>query len=477
MRALILFLTGLFPFLFVNGAMAFVVPPLPALTLVLCGGYAAVRLRRERGVEPGRTAKLLYAAYFALLFFFLFFLFRFSVYHYAAVLLPALAACIALAAARKLRVELAAGLLLNITTLCVFLLFLPPRCSDKLLDRINTEKYIRPVFLFMGNTTRPDRGAFRLYDGVRRITSNSDESRLFFTAKGKGNEKNDAGFYSLRSIDPRIPGSEKPIRWSSSRIYDAELTPDEKYLLATDYDNGKLLKLDAATLEPVESRPTNPYPMFIVVDRIFNRAFVTHEGNGTMIEFSLPDLEQKHKKNVFGSPIDVAVDWNSGEMYTSNWMFPYMLSEIDLHLLKKIRVKFPLSFVGGGVALDSARRRVYVSNSMSGKVFAVDRDTFGTTGTLRAKPGARPVLVDEKRKLIYVGNMLGPDLLIFGFDHRRVGSVYVGRNCRALYLTPKTNRLLAGTALGIFEVNVDLLLYDERQRSTRRAQKPGKHGG
>lgn len=463
MRALKVFLTGFFPFLFVNGALAVVAPPLPALTLLLCGGYASTRLRRERGAVPSRAAAFLYYAYFAVLLVFLFFLFRLSVYHYPAVLLPALAVCAAAWAAKKLRPETAAGALLNIATFCVFLLFLPPHFSPELPAMIDAEKYVKPVFLFMGDTANPDADAFRVYDGVRRIVSNADETTLYFTAKGGDSEKSDRKFYSLHSIDMRETGRRPPVRWSSSRIYDIELTPGEKRLLALDFDNSRLLELDPATLEPLGSHPTNPYPLFILVDRILDRVFVTHEGNGTIIEYGLPDLEQRQKQLAFASPIAIAVDWNSGEMYSSNWMFPYMLSEIDMHRLQKLRVKYPLVFVGGGVALDRRRRRVYASSFLSGKITAIDRDTFDTVDVIRAQPGLRPVLVDDERKLIYVGSMIGSRLMVYDFRHRRAGSVFIGRNCRALYLTPATGRLLAGTSLGVLEIDVDRLVGDARK--------------
>jgi len=58
--------------------------------------------------------------------------------------------------------------------------------------------------------------------------------------------------------------------------------------------------------------------------------------------------------------------------------------------------------------------------------------------------------------------MMEPYLRVYGYDHRLLARVYVGRNCRAIYLTPKTNRLLAGTALGVLEVRIDMLLKDKR---------------
>ncbi len=461
MKTLGHFLGGLFPFAAIVALMGPVAPAFLALSLFLAAMYTLCRRHETEGRRPSRRLSRALALYFIVLFALLFFMFRMAVYYQAAILLPAALAAAALTAAGKIRVNTAAGILLNLSTIFVFLLFLPPRFSQSLIGKLEDETHVRPVYLFMGDPKRPDSESFKAYDGVRSIISNADESRLYFTAKGgAGPKKNNIRFFSLHGIDPRDPRDD--IRWSRSRIFDAAITPDGSKLLATDYDNKRLLVLDPETLEVRKSLPTNPFPMFIVMDKTHKRVFVTHEGIGFIIAYRLPDVERINKKLTFSAPIAAAIDWNSGEMYTANWLFPFMLSELDMYDMSARRVKFPLSFAGTGVALDFTRDRVYVSNILSGKVAAVDRETFRSAGKLDSLPGIRPVVVDEKRKLIYVGNMMEPYLRVYGYDHRLLARVYIGRNCRAIYLTPKTNRLLAGSSLGVLEVNVDNLLKNKR---------------
>jgi len=461
MKPLKYFLGGLFPFAAIVVLMGQVAPAFLALSLFLAAIYALNRRNEAEGRQQGRRLSRGLAFYFIVLFALLFFMFRMAVYYHPAIVLPVALAAAALAAAKKTRLETAAGILLNLSTVLVFLLFLPPRFSPSLIGKIRGERYVRPVYLFMGDLKQPDRESFVSYDGVRSIIANEDESRLYFTAKGgAGPRRKYNRFFSLHSIDPHNPRDD--IRWSRCRIFDAALTPDGSNLLATDYDNRKLLVLDPETLEIRKTLPTNPFPMFIVIDKAHNRLFVTHEGIGFIIAYGLPGIARIDKRLTFSAPIAAAIDWNSGEMYAANWLFPFMLSELDMYDMSVRHVKFPLSFAGAGAALDFDRNRVYVSNILSGKVAAVDRETFRSVGRLDALPGVRPVAVDEKRKLIYAGNMMEPYLRVYGYDHRLLARVYVGRNCRAIYLTPKTNRLLAGTALGVLEVRIDMLLKDKR---------------
>jgi DNA-binding beta-propeller fold protein YncE len=447
-----LFLTGIFPFLIPNAVMAAVVPLLPFGTILLGTAYAVCRAKLPSARRSRRLLKFVLFVYFSVLYLMLFFIFRFAFYYYIPLLTVAAVAVVSIVLSKKMLPETAAGVLLNLATLLAFVMMLPPRFTPGLAHRLEHEKYVRPIYLFMGTLERPDREKYDAYAGVRSIVADPKEKSIYFTAKGGRR----AGFFSLHRIDASAPGREERI--SRSRIFDAALTPDGSKLLATDYENARLLVLDPETLETIKSLPTNPYPMFIVVDRFYHRAFVTHEGVGAIIEYSLPDIRRKRKKLTFSAPIAVAVDWDSGEFYCANWMFPFMFSELDMLSLSASRVKFPFAPVGSGVALDARRYRVYVADGLSGRVYAVDRDSFRTVGTIRALPGVRPIAVDGKRRLIYVGNMMEPYLRVYSYDHRLLAKIYIGRNCRAIYLTPATNRLLVGTSLGVLEVDVDRMI-------------------
>jgi len=448
MLAVRYFLAALFPFIVIDAVLAFVVPLLPAATIAAAAGHAISRLRTASGRPAGRLPRVLFYTYYLLLAAVLYVLFRMAFPYFAILLAAVTIVCILISISKKLRPEIAAGIIVHTCTVLLFTLMLPPRFSQSLVERIENERMVTPLYLFMGSLVSPDTEGFEEYNGVRSIVSTSDDSRIYFTAEGSGADR-PFGLFSIHA------GGGEPLKWKHTKLGDCALTPGGEWLLVTDYYNRRLVKLDPETLEPAGSVETGQYPIIIVIDRYFDRAFVAHEGTGTFIEYSLPGLERISKKHTFSAPVAVDVDWKSGELYSSNWLFPFLLSEIDMFHPDTRRVKFPLSFAGTGVSLDEKRRRVYVSNAVSGRVLAVDRRTFKTAGSIAALPGIRPVLVDGSRELIYVGNMLSPYLRVYDFDHRLVARVFVGRNCRTLYLTPSTNRLLAGTSLGVLEVKVD----------------------
>ena len=460
------FLRSLFPFLLVDVLTAAIFPFLPFFTLLLAAAHSIHSKKIASGRRSGRAVSTGHFLYYCLLLLLLYVLTRVCFPFHLAILSCAVAAAAGASFLKKISPLAAAGAVLNFLAVLLMFMVVPPKITPRLVDRLMDEEFAKPVYLYMGSLDKYDRDILKTYNGVRSITSNRDETRIFFTAKGNGEKGEYSGLFSL---DPRNPVDVK--KWGEGRIFDAQLTRDGKYLLATDYNNGRLFMLDPVTLQPVRSAKTFPRPMFVIVDREFDRVFVLHEIGGLYIQFALPGLNEIKKTLTFSAPVALAVGWKSGEMYTANWLFPCLLSEIDIFRPDLMRVKFPFSFTGSGVSLDDSRRRVYVANAVSGRIFAVDRDSFKTVGKITNLPAVRPVLVDGKRRLIYAAGMLSPYVFIYDFSHREVGRVYIGEDCRVLYLTPATNRLLAGNMFGIVEIDVDGLLKDGDSKSTDRRRR------
>ncbi len=457
MRRIKPFLNGILPFLTLMFMMGGIFPLAIPAALVLAYAHAARVSRKEAGRAPGFWISAGAAARVVLCLLILFISLRLTIPFYPAVLAIGFAVAFLPAAAKKMKPETSAVLFLNLTVFLVFLLFTPPGRNDIALKKLEKEKFARPVYLFAEPGRNPGRAGKSPFDGVRSIVTDAQERAVFFTADGASIKRDGCPeFHGIFRVDLNDTSNVKS--YSDTRLFGLAFTPDGRRLLATDYYRKKLLIFDPQTLRLKGSRATPAYPQFIIVDPRGNRVTVTHEVPGVVSIYELPRLQHIHDGRIPAAPAKVAVDLGTRTFFAANWTYPFLLSEIEIYSLRPRHRKFFLSFASGGVDIDRARNRVFVSNGLSGHVFGVDRATFKVTDRLKAKPLVRPVCVDGRRKLIYVGNVAEPRLRVFDFRGRQVASFFVGASCRDIVLTPKSHRVLAGTVLGLIEIDIDAFL-------------------
>ena len=156
------------------------------------------------------------------------------------------------------------------------------------------------------------------------------------------------------------------------------------------------------------------------------------------------------------------VDRDSRSFFASNWLYYFMLTEIEMYSLRRTGAKFFLSFDSGGVDLDRRRGIVYVSKGFSGVIFGLDRRSFEVVHRIDTRPFVRAVCADEKRNLVYAGNVIEPYVYVYRPGGKPVGKIFTGSNCREIVVAPKSGRVFAGTAFGLIELRVDKLISDSK---------------
>ncbi|MFA6450740.1 MAG: hypothetical protein WCX65_14800 [bacterium] len=416
----------------------------------------AVVLILIAAVNTGRFNK---SIYIPLNIFLLTAFFIFSAFRLRTDLAIIITICLLIAAVKRTRFETGAGILLNIATLIIFSLFTGTTLNHDVVQLIKTEKYVKPIFLFSDNYNKQDA---KLYNGLNRIVVSRDERYVYFTAK-ESRKDGIPQYDSLFRIELDRPENIKT--WHHDRLFDLALIDNDTKLLATDYKNDRLWLLNAETLKPIRSVATKPRPLNIVTDEKHRRFIVTHEGLTSFLIFSLPNLRLFGAQFNHACPEWVTVDPDKNFMYSSNvCSLPFLLSEVDLRTLKTTRKQFPLRFISFGNGLDRKRGRIYVSVIVTGRIRVVDQKTFRRIGAFMTKPGVRSVVFDEKRDVIYVGNMIDPYLRVYGSDYSLLGKIYIGRICRVIYISPKSNRVFAGSMYGLLEIKIDDLLRDSKKK-------------
>lgn len=443
---------GFFPFLMLALLMGRVAPPAIAVCIALAYIYSLYRDRKDGDRKPGAVLIAGMAAYWAAVAGITAVAGRALWDYYAAPLAVVAAVAAAMLALRRWNAVFSVGALSNVCALLLFLVFSPPKITMEMLERLEAEPRAEALYLLPDRDKIAEGVPASAGQGVRSIVTDSAESTLFFSVDHKPPGDTDPyRFESIYRVDLANPADVKAFR--GDRIFDVELTPDEQKLLATSYYEKKLLALDPATMSILDSRETSTYPQFILVDEPGGRVTVTHEGLGIATIYTLPDIKYHKKEKLGAAPADIAVDRANRMFYTANWLSRHVLAEVEFFSHRVRRRKFFFPPASGGVSIDTARDRIYLSLGLSGQIVGVDRKSFQVVERIGTKTMVRPVCVDAARKLIYAGNMKEPFVSVFDFDGEPAGKIYTGSHCRVFYLTPRTNRVLAGTILGVIELS------------------------
>ena len=125
--------------------------------------------------------------------------------------------------------------------------------------------------------------------------------------------------------------------------------------------------------------------------------------------------------------------------------------------LKTCRVKRKfLDMTPWAVTADPDENFLYVTDFLRGTLSVLDIRTFSVVKRARIQSGIRPVEVDEKRGLVYVGSFLSPYLFVLDENLSVKKKIFVGNPCRDIKLL-RNGRLFVGTRFGLVEIKVDAL--------------------
>ncbi len=406
-----------------------------------------------------RTLKLVYYLYYLIFAFIAVAVLYASMFYFWVLLLFTTAILALLAGFGKIRVETAAGILLNIAVLSFFFLFTPRRLTPDVVELIQKEKYARPVFMFTDIYTPKQAKA---YSGLIKILTSSDDRYVYFTAKDR-EKKNKPHYFSLYKIDLENP--KKIMKWSHDRLYDLALTENDTKLLVTDYRNARLWVLDAKTLRPIRSVPVRDRPENIVLDSERKRVIVTHEGLTSYLILSLPGLKRIKSVNTSSCPGWMETDPYRERMYSANCcIYPYLMSEIDMSTLRPMRRRLLMHFFSLGAGMDRKLGRIYITHIITGTIHVLDMKTLKIIGIIRTLPGVRAVATDTRRNLIYVGSMTDPYFRVYDTKYKYLGKIYIGRTCREIHVSAKKGRVYAGSMYGLIEVRIDDFMKEIAKR-------------
>ncbi len=161
----------------------------------------------------------------------------------------------------------------------------------------------------------------------------------------------------------------------------------------------------------------------VAVDPVANRVYVSHRDTGTVTVFDGATLDQVPGStlNTRGIPYVMAVDGANRRLYVyvrgrhsdPTRVQIYNLNTTPATLLAEVEIPYGGPDGGGGIAVDSAARRVYVTNSLDNTLSILDGRAGTVVTTIPVGTDPFPVAFDARTGEIWVGNRTGNDLFVF----------------------------------------------------------------
>ncbi|MCZ7584553.1 MAG: hypothetical protein M5R36_15060 [Deltaproteobacteria bacterium] len=135
--------------------------------------------------------------------------------------------------------------------------------------------------------------------------------------------------------------------------------------------------------------------------------------------------------------------------------FPFFLHRFDLESAAKGSNRFLLLTMW--VEPVPGRREIVVNGLRS--VAVLDPVSLKTIRTIRTKIGIRSLAVDAKRNLVYVAHYFYGEMAAYDLDSGELkATLYLGHLLRVVHYSVENDRIYAGSARGIFEVEPDTFL-------------------
>lgn len=161
----------------------------------------------------------------------------------------------------------------------------------------------------------------------------------------------------------------------------------------------------------------------VAVDPVANRVYVSHRDTGTVTVFDGATLDPVPGStlNTRGIPYVMAVDATNRRLYVyvrgphsdPTRVQIYNLNTAPAALLAEVEIPYGGTDGGGGIAVDPATRRVYVTNSLDNTLSILDGKVGTVVATIPVGTDPFALAFDARTGEIWVGNRAGNDLFVF----------------------------------------------------------------
>src|SRR4051794_7845123 len=268
-----------------------------------------------------------------------------------------------------------------------------------------------------------------------------------------------------------------------------DLSPDGRWLLATNNDNGTVTLIDVAKRAAVREIAVGTKPEGVTWIGNGPRAAATLYRESPVVFFDAQTGQVGTKLKLAAEPYGIVADPDGKRAYVTH-EYPGLVSEIDLAAETLVR-EIPAGAFVRGIALSPADKRLYVSEYYTGILRAIDVatgkevDAWKGTSTdnlsrqVLLHPNRPKAYLPHIRSMVHVNHGAGsifPQLSIIdlkpGPDKRRISfgmdtfnGVYVTTNAWEAAMAPDGKRFYLAYA-GTNDVNYCKVVDDDYQEIT-----------
>ena len=268
-----------------------------------------------------------------------------------------------------------------------------------------------------------------------------------------------------------------------------DLSPDGRWLLATNNDNGTVTLIDVAKRTAVRAIAVGTKPEGVTWIGNGPRAVATLYRESAIVFFNAQTGEVGTRLKLAAEPYGIVADADGKRAYVTH-EYPGVVSEIDLAAEKLVR-EIPAGAFVRGIALSADGKRLYVSEFYTGILRAIDRESGKEVDAWKGASLdnlSRQVLLHPRRPKAYLPHIRsmvrvnhgsgsifpalsvcdlrpGPDKRRVMFSMDTLNGVYVPTNAWEAAISPDGKRLYVVYA-GTNDVNVCQVIDDDYREIT-----------
>ncbi len=247
------------------------------------------------------------------------------------------------------------------------------------------------------------------------------------------------------AIDPLGCGPQVLIegRSADAMTYD----PQGRQMIVAGYETNEFVVLDDATLQE-RARKRLPGRAFtnLWCDRTHRLVITGDDYTRDIGVYSLPES----RFTVFlptGASSDAMIDNRTGFVIASRWCF---VRWIDAHSGETVRKLF-VPDVHLHLAMDEARRKLYVSAPSIGRIWRVNLDKGIVEAKANIEKGIRYLTLSEDGRWLFAAGYFKGNLYQLDANDLSVAQrLYAGPRVRTLHIAPGSGKVLFTSSLGAF---------------------------
>lgn len=142
-------------------------------------------------------------------------------------------------------------------------------------------------------------------------------------------------------------------------------------------------------------------------------------------------------------------------------VFPYIAAKISLDEPSRHQ-RGVRGLVSWGSDYDPVGNHMYVADFFFGLVTKIDAESMKGIKSRYFRPGLRPIVFDEQRKLLFIGSYHSKDILVLDEELHELGRLRSAGTTRNMVLTQDNRTLYLAGMGGIYAIDLDAALAEER---------------